>query len=229
MTLGILAKRKPQSASRLAPRKLEKSKARTSFYFSPLASEQLDSLKARTRLSSPSDVLDAALSILVQTIEFVRAGGQIFIKAGKDKKVWAYSPYTPPRDYPHFSPSWSVPSDDEVKARHSFTFSEDMLGQVEAIRRFSRFQSLSDVVRAAIAVLNELLSVHEAGDLIIVRDKSGTRPYTLFSSGLGSGRADRRPIRSTKIANFEDLKRSKMRPPASPAPAQARASRRKRG
>jgi Arc/MetJ-type ribon-helix-helix transcriptional regulator len=155
---------------------------RTSFLFSPRASRQLDELRFRTRLNRDSDLLAVALVILAEMISIVAAGGHILIRARKSSKVWAYSPYSPPRGYPHFSPTWSDDSDEGDKERRSFSFDGDMLNRVDQIRRASRFQSLSDVVRAAIAVLNELLSAEEARDKIILRDASGrSRPYSVLA------------------------------------------------
>jgi Arc/MetJ-type ribon-helix-helix transcriptional regulator len=231
MTLAILGKRTNPQVAPPAPQKLEKFQARTSFLFSLLASQQLEKLKHRTRLSSYTDVLAAALSVLSGTIQFVVAGGHIYFKSKKSNKLWAYSPYTPPRDYPHFAPSWGVADDNGAKERHSFSFDATMLEQVEAIRAASRFQSLSDVVRAAIAVLNELLSVQEAGDQIIFRDKNGSaRPYVLFSDdkakrGSGDGGKSKK---SATVVSFGDAALSKSRPPAT-AKAATRRTRTTRG
>jgi Arc/MetJ-type ribon-helix-helix transcriptional regulator len=175
---------------------------RTSFLFSPLASRQLDELGVRTRLSRDTDLLAAALDILAEMIEIVTAGGHILVKERKSNKVWAYSPYSPPRLYKHFSPVWSDQDDGGNKQRRSFSFDASMLKRVDQIRRASRFQSLSDVVRAAIAVLNELLAVEEARDQIILRDTAGrTRPYSVLSGPILSDarQASSRQDRSAKV------------------------------
>jgi hypothetical protein len=164
MTLGIFGKR-------------------TSFKFSPLASQQLDDLRHRTRMTKDSDVLVAAIDVLKYLIDFVVAGGRIFIKGGGTGQIWSYSPYAPPIDYPHFSPSWSQLDETAPKQRRSFTFKDSMVDSLREIKAASRFQSDSDVVRAAIAVYHELLSISLANDRIIMRDKRGVdRPYNPFAA-----------------------------------------------
>jgi hypothetical protein len=150
---------------------------RTSFKFSPLASRQLDDLKRRSRLPKDSDVLIAAIDVLAYLIEFVNSGGQIFLQAADGRRMWQYTPYAPPVGYPNFA--WSKLDDtDGPKQRRSFAFSGVVLDRVRLIKSASRFQSDSDVVRASIAVLHELLCAIAANDRIILRSKRGVdRPY----------------------------------------------------
>ena len=157
---------------------------RTSFKFSPLASRQLDDLKRRSRLPKDSDVLIAAVDVLLHLIEFVNSGGQIFLQAADGRRMWPYTPYAPPVDYPNFSAAWSKLDDSGgPKQRRSFAFSDAVLDRVKQIKAASRFQSDSDVVRASIAVLHELLCAVTANDRIILRTKRGVdRPYNPLAS-----------------------------------------------
>jgi hypothetical protein len=155
---------------------------RTSFKFPPLAVQQLNELSERARLPKDTDVLLAAIDVLAYLIGFVAAGGRIFLKAHNGNKTWAYSPYAPPADYPHFLPTWSKLDEKAPKERRSFTFSKAMVDRLQTIKAASRFQSDSDVVRAAIAVFHELLCAHLANDRIVLKDRRGsTRYYNPFA------------------------------------------------
>lgn len=177
---------------------------RTSFKFSPLASRQLDELRHRARLPKDSDVLRAAIDVLAYLIEFVGTGGQIFLQSGDGRRLWPYTPYAPPVDYPHFDLAWSQEDAEGLKERRTFTFTGEMVDRVQAVKIASRFQSDSDVVRASIAVFHELLSAISANDRIILRTKRGVdRPYNPFD-GTRSKAMPALPLPTQEILVPED-------------------------
>ena len=149
---------------------------RTSFKFSALAARQLDDLKRRCRLDSDTETLKLALDNLAFLVEWVASGGEMFFREINSRRVWRYTPYAPPTGYPHFPADWSEPDEDggnSEKERRTFAFSAEEMQRIAAIKQKSRFRSDSEVVRASIAVLHELLCAEGAGDEIIMKDTRG--------------------------------------------------------
>jgi hypothetical protein len=150
--------------------------------FPPAAAAALAELLALSRLEENSHVIVAAIECYLEVLAVDRGRGQIFVK-DRDSlgDPYKYSPDTEFRYTKYQSKRRQLASCTEASAPRNFSFSDDVIKKIEVAQRLSRFPTMADVIRAALASFHELVQVWRDGDEIYIQDlKDNIVPYNPF-------------------------------------------------
>jgi len=143
---------------------------RTSFFFPPAATAELEAIRRRSYLESAPDVIRAAIDCYDGLISMEDDGGRVFITDPGGRKI-AYTPGDK-FDAPQPDASTEVKTANAADAKNFF-FSGEAVDKLEAIKGRTHLQTNADVIRVAISVYSTLLAIHAAGNVISIQDRYG--------------------------------------------------------
>lgn len=146
---------------------------KTSFHFPSDATETFVSIQHYSRLENGPGIVRVALIAHRELLEVTSAGYDVII-VGDHKKEWSYSPHAP-FDYPGFKRARcllhrSAPS---MRPPGCIFLSAEVAVTAEYLRQQQRLTTMTDVIRRALTIYDELLRVVAAGDRIVLRDSKG--------------------------------------------------------
>jgi hypothetical protein len=149
---------------------------RTTFYFPTEAAARLHSIMSRSHLDNGADAVRASLAAYDELLGVTEARCGIVVRDKKNRE-WPFSPHIPFR-YPGLTASKRRASGRSAGAApKNFVFSAKAAAKLDSIRSLSRLQSNADVIKVALQVFDDLISVVFAGDSIVIRDPKGHEQF----------------------------------------------------